>query len=226
MFTSANNRAWTPQQAEDIKFTLYRADFDTTVTGTYVLEPDNVDYIEVSNFTGGTLAVGDPVRFASGTGVVKEFDDINNVVDILKLTGGVIRAKRTPTGNITANVASNIVVGGGTLFNTEAYANAVIYSSNTDTRIGKIVSITDDTTVVLDTVASANITGNAFVLYDEIVNTANANITATAEVINDKLLNLFDTNLLTLDFLATKTEMSFKIRDASSNTISNYRIFN
>ena len=225
LFTSANNRSWSPVQSEDIKFTLYRADFNTTVTGTYTLEPDDVDYIEVSNLTSGLLAAGDPVRFASGTGIVKEYDTINNVVDILKLTGGVVRAKRTPTGNITANVTSNIVVGGGTLFNTEAYANAVIYSSNTNTRIGKIISITNDTAVILDTVATSNITGNAFVLFDEIVNTSNANITATAEVINDKLLNLFDTNFQTLDFLPTSTVLNYKVRNATSNAISNYREF-
>lgn len=225
LFTSANNRSWTPQQAEDIKFTLYRADFNINVTGTYILEPDDVDYIEVSNLTGGLLAAGDPVKFASGTGFVKEYDELNNVVDVLKLTGGIIRPKIIGTGNIAAFTGNTTISGAGTLFNTELYANAVIFSSNTNTRVGKVLNVVNDTTATIDFNSPLNLVGNSYIIFDEIVNTANANISVTAEVINDKLLNLFDTNFQTLDFLPTSTVMSFKVRDSTSNSISNFRDF-
>ena len=132
LFTSSNNRAWTPVQAEDIKFTIYRANFNTNTTGSLVLNNDDSDYVTISNLSN-VLRAGDNVRFSSGSGTLLENNVIDNVVKIRKdSTASIIRSKVEPSGNITANTASNVVVGGGTLFNTIAYANAVIYSSNTN----------------------------------------------------------------------------------------------
>jgi len=51
MFTSANDKTWSPIQSEDIKFKLHRADF-TRNTGTVYLENDPIDYFSVDNFYG------------------------------------------------------------------------------------------------------------------------------------------------------------------------------
>ena len=226
MFVSSNNKSWTPIQAEDIKFNLYRANFTTNSTGSVVLNNDGSDYLQITNLFGNLFRGGDTIRFANGTGVIEENDLIENVIEVLKDNSSArILPKLVATGNISANTSSNVVVGLGTLFNTQAYANSVIYSSNTDTRIGKIVSITDDLTVVIDSVSSSNITGNSFVLYDEIVNASNANIYATVETVNDKLVSLFKTNIALIDFVRTNTNSQYKIRDSSANTLSSYHDF-
>lgn len=219
LFTSANNRTWTPVQSEDIKFNLYQANFATGVTGSIVLDNDDSDYLNINNLSN-TFRAGDSVTFAQGSGIVKSFDSINNQLVVLKSGNYVVRGNVAGTGNVTANTSSNILVGGSSLFNTEAYANAVIYSANTGTRLGKIQSITNDATIILTTNAAENVTGNAYIIYDEALNTTNANIRATVDLVASKLVNLFDTNLSLLTFPVTTENSTFRIRNASTNSLT------
>lgn len=59
LFTSTNNRAWTPYQDEDIKFDLYRYNFNLN-TGTVELETKDYEFFTTSgvagNFINGELA--------------------------------------------------------------------------------------------------------------------------------------------------------------------------
>jgi len=219
LFTSANNRTWTPVQTEDIKFNLFRANFSTSVNGSIVLENDDSDYLIINNLSN-VFRAGDSITFAQGAGTVKAFDAINNVLTVVKSGTYVVRGNVIGSGNITANTSSNIVTGAGSLFNTEVYANAVIYSANTGTRLGKVQSITNDNLIVLTAPAIENITANAYVIYDEAVNTNNSNIRATVNSIDSKFVNLFDTNLSTLTFPVTTSESNFRIRNTSTGSLS------
>lgn len=49
LFTSSNDRTWTAYQKEDIKFRMYAADFDTSVTGSLVVKNDSSNYFNVAN---------------------------------------------------------------------------------------------------------------------------------------------------------------------------------
>lgn len=51
LFTSTNNRAWTAYQDEDIKFDLYRYNFNVN-TGTIELETSDCEFIRIGNFSG------------------------------------------------------------------------------------------------------------------------------------------------------------------------------
>jgi len=51
LFTSTNNRAWKSYQDEDIKFKLYRNNFDQS-TGSVVLTNNNHEFFTVDSFTG------------------------------------------------------------------------------------------------------------------------------------------------------------------------------
>lgn len=64
IFLSQNNTAWTPQQDSDVKFKLYRADFNTAVTGSAILENAAV--------TTKTLGV-DPISTTNASNVVKVY---------------------------------------------------------------------------------------------------------------------------------------------------------
>ena len=62
LFTSANNRTWTAWQAEDIKFTLQRANFAIGTTGTVALNTHDIDYAKFDSFSGSTFAPGDKIH--------------------------------------------------------------------------------------------------------------------------------------------------------------------
>ena len=62
LFTSTNNRAWQSVQDEDIKFNLYRHNFNSA-SGTVTLEPDDHEFFTLSNWDG---------RFNPGEVVYKE----------------------------------------------------------------------------------------------------------------------------------------------------------
>ena len=62
LFTSTNNRAWSSVQDEDLKFTLYRHDFNAA-TGTVTLTNDDHEFLTLSNWDG---------RFVAGEYVYKE----------------------------------------------------------------------------------------------------------------------------------------------------------
>ena len=64
LFKSANYRTWTPEQMEDLKFTLKKAVFDTSASGTLTL----------TNSTLPTKTLeSNPIRTFNGSGVVRVF---------------------------------------------------------------------------------------------------------------------------------------------------------
>ena len=64
LFKSANNRTWTPEQMEDMKFTLKKAVFDTSSTGTLTL---------VNNTLPSKTLDANPIRTFSGSNKVRVF---------------------------------------------------------------------------------------------------------------------------------------------------------
>lgn len=66
----------------------------------------------------------------------------------------------TGTGNITANTISNIVTGNGTAFSSELVGNATLYVSNV--AIGNVVSVTDNTTLIMDANSTSDIANLSF----------------------------------------------------------------
>jgi hypothetical protein len=62
LFTSANNRSWTAWQAEDIKFTLRRADFDINTVGLIEMKNMDVDFLKFNSFTDGNFEPGDAIH--------------------------------------------------------------------------------------------------------------------------------------------------------------------
>lgn len=65
LWVSSNDVTYAPVQDEDLKFTLYRADFDTEVTGTAVLTNNRREYLRVNTptaaFSGNQEQVRGPI---------------------------------------------------------------------------------------------------------------------------------------------------------------------
>lgn len=91
LFTSANDRTYTPRQNQDLTFKIWRANFDTTVTGTATFTNEEDEYLNISQITGRyqtgetirgearlklssntkALTVGDSVIFGANTGIIR-----------------------------------------------------------------------------------------------------------------------------------------------------------
>jgi hypothetical protein len=117
LFTSANNRTWSEKQAEDMKFTLYRAIFDTSVISTAQFQNSNYDYLALADvmYLNSTDAVT-PTKFAAGEkvyvlgsestkyGYVKQYDPLYNVLKIVVQTGVFTAADIITNGTIKTTV--------------------------------------------------------------------------------------------------------------------------
>lgn len=104
------------------------------------------------------------------------------------------------TGNITANTESNIVTGNSTAFTTELAANAIIYVSNT--ALGNVVSVTNDTTLILDANSVSNIANlsftysNIFQINNYVVATGNITANTTSNIVTGLATNVVGTGTI------------------------------
>lgn len=118
LFTSANDKTWSPIQSEDLKFKLYRADF-TRSTGTVYIENDDIDFFTYSTITG-SFKLGEKVQKTGSTerGFVKFIDTANRKIHIENSTGGFsagdnirgVSSLATATIESVDNVIMNTVV--------------------------------------------------------------------------------------------------------------------
>ena len=103
LFTSANDKTWSPVQSEDVKFNLYKANF-TTSTGTLFVENDDVDFFSYDTIDG-TFNIGEKVTNGlSATGFVQFVDTNNKRIHIDNSTGG-FGAANTITGTVSGATA-------------------------------------------------------------------------------------------------------------------------
>ena len=63
LFKSQNASTWTPSQYEDLKFILYRADFDIANNGSFILVNEELKAADDNNLT----AIENPVRLGGGS---------------------------------------------------------------------------------------------------------------------------------------------------------------
>jgi hypothetical protein len=105
LFTSANERAWTPNEREDLKFTAYYAKFDTSTSGSVVMKNADVDYLVVANTTGTFGTVGEAIHGETRlVGTFANTKSVNTGVTFVRgLTSGA-------TGTISSYTTSVVTV--------------------------------------------------------------------------------------------------------------------
>jgi len=107
LFKSANNRTWTPEQMEDLKFTLKKAVFDTTTSGTLTLANDTLPVKALAD---------NPIRTFNGSGVIRVFHknhgmhSTNDNVTIAGLGSGTYNGIAHSAINGTYTSISNITL--------------------------------------------------------------------------------------------------------------------
>ena len=134
LFTSTNNKAWTPYQDENLKFKLYKAAF-TNSTGSFDMTNRDHEFFTVSSYAG---------KFKRGEKVFVQSSAL--------------------TGTISANTTSKTITGTGTSFDsTFIVGDNIVYVDGTDYQVLEIVSKTNDTSLtVKEFPSSANASANYF----------------------------------------------------------------
>lgn len=130
LFTSTNNKAWTPYQDENLKFVMYRAQF-TSNSGYVKLTTKDSEFLRVSNVvtgSSGSYFINDEYVFKANSYV-------------------------TPTGTVTLTSGNTTIVGSGSLFTTEFNAGEFVVAKNgTDYQVLKISSIANNTVMTVSDV--------------------------------------------------------------------------
>jgi len=138
LFTSTNNRAWQSYQDEDLKFNLYRHEFDTS-SASVTLTNDDHEFISLNNLNG---------KFNDGETVYSFKDIATNI--------GVVFGSSIISGTI-----SNINNGDFILleFGSQKFAAKVVENNATDSFGNPIVIV--DRPSVFKTVGNAGYSGTA-----------------------------------------------------------------
>lgn len=217
LFIANNNSSWVSYTDRDIKFTLYTAEFDYTVTGTAELKNKKVDYITVPStetlMPGDILVRKTSADVTTAQGEVLYFNDTTSVAEVLVTSGdfeGVAAAGDTVvilseplTGTITCTTGSTTVTGSGTSFTTELAAGNLLVNSS-GTTIGTISTITNDTSLVLTINAAVALTNGRVYLKNTTTITLNSNV-----------VHVIAPGLSYLNFKTTDVAWDYKLFDTT-----------
>lgn len=113
LYASSNDQVYNAIQEEDLKFRLYRAEFDISKTGELIIANENADYMTAASYTG-SLIVGETVtgNNSGSTGVVKRvWEDASGTTRlVITNTSGAFNTSDTLTGSqSSANVAVSTI---------------------------------------------------------------------------------------------------------------------
>lgn len=124
LFTSTNNRAWKSEQDEDLKFKLYRHDFNAS-TGSVTLTHDDHEFFTLQNWDG---------RFTQDEFVYQIKPRSGSTVEAMTVSGSLVTA------------------GSGVLGDTYAVGDYVLIQNTAETNedIYEVISIDSNTTMTID----------------------------------------------------------------------------
>jgi len=139
MFLSQNASTWTADNNADIKFTINRAVFNTSVIGDVEFVNDVIPYDTLEN---------DPFQTASGSTTVRVWHYDHGMPTGSTVDISAVNCNDPGTGTITASTSSTTVTGVGTAFTTQLAVGSALYNSR-DVLIGSVASIASNTSLTL-----------------------------------------------------------------------------
>lgn len=156
LYTSSNDRVYNSFQSEDVKFEIFRAAYDTSVTGTAFFENNEFDHYAIDGLSGSFVA-GEQVRGSSrlkidnigNTGTVVSTNTNNGTSisindQVRGLTTGSVGLVRQIIGSPTANVITVIVDSANTFSGGEVIK--VTRSANTNDVVFGLANSTGSST--------------------------------------------------------------------------------
>jgi len=215
LFTSANNRTWSEKQAEDMKFTLYRAVFDTSVISTAKFQNSNYDYLALDPVrylvTDNTVSL---TEFAAGDSLYGFSFNITNAGS--GYTNGTI-AHTLSGGGATTNATVAVTISGGLVTGVVVTNPGKGYTSNPTLTISSgagsaaVVAVTLNKGFLkqydsLYNVLKIVVTAGVFTAADKITN---GTIYTSVSEVENKLINSIQTNIGYMDFTPTTGVWSY-----------------
>lgn len=225
LLVSSNDKGWSIIQDEDIKFNLYTAEFDTSVTGTLNLTNPNYEFVTISNtsttfnslnevvegetrltlnsFTGGTPVVGN---------IVQGVTSLSSGV-ITAISGTDIRVKDVPTSLKFTSTES-------------------VYFANSTSNLGITSIITSQSTPTFKNkyFNSATLhlekTSNVSLIVGEQLKSQTSNVSAIVASVDDKRMNIIDVEVADINFLPTNIDWKIKSTDVTNTVSSTFENLN
>lgn len=208
-FTSSNNGTWNAFQAEDMMFNMYRAAFNSNLTGVAQLENTGADWLSLKDFTAGVPDTGlhlhgfDFTLISGGSGY-----DVGDEIVTVGAGGGT-----GATFEVTSE-SSNVITGIKLVDPGSGYTSSpgtVNQSSTTGSGSGAQISLTLNRGYVeeykpLYNVAKVQISTGSFAQGDILGN--GTTIMEVSEVQNKKY-NEIKTNISFLDFAETDIKFQY-----------------
>ena len=121
LFTSANDRTYTPRQNQDIQFTIWRAGFNTSATGQAVYTNENDEYLNATQFSSTRFNIGEKIRGEAVILMTSNAENIavNDTLTIGSNTGKVRKlVTTTDTPTIKVDMKGSIPNGSTVTFST------------------------------------------------------------------------------------------------------------
>jgi hypothetical protein len=213
LFTSANNRTWTAYQAEDIKFSLQRANFEIDTTGTITLNTHDIDYAKFDSFSGSTFASGDKIHGFSFDIVTPGTGYTNGAAISHTLSGGGATTNATVAVTIAGGAVTNVVVTNPGAGYTSNPTLTIVSGSGTNAAV--TVTLNSGFVHSYDTlynVAKTYVESGNFTVNDRVGNGSSHALIAELE---DKVLNALGANVGHMDHTPCQLIWSYS---ATTNT--------
>jgi len=218
LFTSANDRTWTQHQSEDLKFTIHRAAFDETATGSVRLTNEASEFFQLSaanTVNVGEVIHGEPKITVTYTAGVANVGDVvtgatsgaNGTITAVSGAGPyIISVKDVPTGTKFSST-ENITTSLGGIFDVSSQSTpqGVIkyYDPNDSADIKLHLGSTPSVAVSGDFIVGENLRGQ----------TSGKDVLITA--MDNIVLDTMNPQIQALKFNGTETTWSIKTTNTS-----------
>jgi hypothetical protein len=210
LFVSGNNRTWNAIQSEDIKFTMYRCEFNPATTGTLLMRNTPIDYVMFDRVTA--MDVGEVVLYTTageetGRGTIKYLNRLDKTAQITPISGTVTAAQTAVlrgavlTGTVTTTAPSTLTGTGTSFLSQVVVGDILMHNGNI---LGTVATVASDTAITVSNVLSVSVT--AGIVYDS--------DTATVSVVESKKVTAISPTIGFLDFNNTDTIWEYKIHGA------------
>jgi hypothetical protein len=194
LFTSANDRTYTPRQNQDIQFTIWRATFNNNATGTLVYTNEDDEYLNATQFSTTRFNIGEKirgesiVRLTSNTATVALSDTIALGANTGKIRKLVSSSPVIFKADIKGSIASGSTI---TFTNASGSYTGVVNAVTTNTATAFIQYVDDVRGSIVANGSSGNFTSNTTAFdgfYRGQVSNASAQVTSVRNYKYDVLV--------------------------------------
>ena len=222
IFTSTNNRTWTPYQNENLKFTLYAAEFEVGA-GSVTFEPNNMEFLSL-DVTSGEFTAGEQV-FVDKAGALNAGTISLNKGNSTILGNGTTFQADLVSGDWLVGYSSAgpqlvHVTENGVVSDTEIHLIELPTTTETNvgwgkTVVGRVSIFTqrDGAQLILED-SSAKV-GNIFQVGDTIVG-AQSGAVAVVTSVDEQKISFIQPNIRRIDFVGTTSQLKAEVSNGAA----------